>query len=708
MSERPALQELARRMGVLDSYFDIHGAAHATSNSTRIALLRAMGLDADDDAAAQRVLDRLESSAHDQLLEPVSVVHAHVWQMPPLPVGEGVHWSAALTLEDGTVYAFRGTTGPAAARPTSPAPLPMGYHELSVVVEDGGVTRQASQMVVVPPAQCVSVEQRLSGRRAVGVLANLYSVRSDANWGVGDTGDLLALGDWASRSGGSFVGINPLHALRNRGWDVSPYSPLSRLFRNPIYLDVPALPELAESLDAQALVAGDAFVAQRKSLRDNPLVEYEGVMQLKRGVLELLHRTFAEQHRDRDTPRGRAYTAFRAAHGEALDRFATFCALADQMGGPGGHGAQTDWHDWPGPLGDPRSPAVADFARANAEAVDFHRYLQFALDAQLANVGAGLALGIYQDLAVGSDANGCDTWAWPELFAHGVSIGAPPDDFAAEGQNWGLPPIAPHALRRDRYRYWIHLLRAGLAHGGALRIDHVMGLFRLFWIPGGSSGRDGAYVRYPAEEMLAIVALESWRHGAVVVGENLGTVPPEVGPAMERRGLLGSAVVYFERDHSGAFIPARDYPRRALVSAGTHDHVPLAGFWTGRDLEIRRRLGIIGDDAALDLARQSRERDRQALGDRLHAEGVLPDGARPDVAGFVNAVHVFLGHTPSAMAGAALDDLAGETDPVNVPGTTNDRYPNWQRKMTRTLGQALASATANALAAVAASHPPAA
>ena len=678
MSERSALQMLAERMGIVESYFDIHGAEQITSDATRVALLRAMGIEAGSEAAAQMGLDRLDAEQRDQLLEPVAIVHAHIWQLPPLPVPTGTAWLAELVLEDGTTHAMHGVTGTTAA-PTSPAPLPIGYHQLHMSVTRDGTTREASQLVIVPPARCMTVKRRLHGARAVGVLANLYSVRSAPNWGVGDVADLRQLCKWVARSGGSFVGVNPLHALRDSGWDVSPYSPVSRLYRNPIYLDVTSLPELADAPDARALIASEEFSAQRSALRSLTLVDYEGVMRLKRRVLEPLHRAFVEHHRDHDTPRGLAYARYRAAQGVSLDRFAVYSALADQMAGPGGHGAQTDWHDWPAALRDPQSAAVTDFARANRELVDFHRYLQFALDQQLARVGDGLALGVYQDLAVGSASRGCDTWAWPTLFARGAAAGAPPDDFAVDGQNWGLPPLLPNALRADHYHYWIQLLRAGFAHGGALRIDHVMGLFRLFWVPAGMSGRDGTYVRYPAKEMLAVAAVESWRADAVVIGENLGTVPPEVGPAMELWGLYGSAVVYFERDGNGDFLPARDYPAHALVSAGTHDHVPLAGFWAGRN--------------------------RPALVARLVSEGLLPPRVEPGQSEFVNAVHAMLGKTPSALIGVALDDLALETKPVNVPGTTNDQHPNWQRKMGRPLENVMTHDAEKILASLTATTP---
>ena len=685
-------------MGVLDSYRDIHGTERITTRDTRAALLRAMGLAIEHDADAERELARLDDAAAQRLLEPVAVVRAHAWQLPALPVAEGTEWSAELVLEDGTRTSMRGVTS-AAAPPATPAPLPLGYHELRVSADDGGRTREASQLLIVSPAQCTTVERRLGGRRAVGVLANLYSLRSAHDWGCGDVGDLRRLADWVARAGGSFVGINPLHALCNRGAGVSPYFPVSRLFNNPIYLDVTALPELADAPDAASLVADTDFAAARDALRARRLVDYEEVMRLKRRVLRLLHRAFVRVHRDRDTPRGNAYRRYRLAQGETLDRFAVFCAIAEHLAGPNDDDApECDWRRWPAPLRDPGSAAVADFARGNEDAVDFHRYLQFALDAQLAGAADALALGVYRDLAVGSAPDGCDTWAWPSLFAQGATIGAPPDDFAADGQNWGLPPIMPRALRDDRYRYWIRLLRSSFAHGGALRIDHVMGLFRQYWVPTAMPAQRGAYVRYPAEELLHITALESHRHNAIVVGENLGTVPPEVGPALDAHGMLSSAVMYFERNAGGDFLPSADYPAHALVSVGTHDHVPLAGFLNGRDLEIHRELGLLADDDARRRALTERERARQALLERLEHEGVAP-ASTAGSANVVAAAHAFLGRTPAVMVGVALDDLGLETDPVNVPGTTDSHYPNWQRKMRRTLEEIATPGAAAALRA---------
>jgi 4-alpha-glucanotransferase len=387
-------------------------------------------------------------------------------------------------------------------------------------------------LIIVPP-HCVTPDELLGDRRAFGFVTNLYTVRSDRNWGVGDFTDLSALVDWAGDVGASFVGVNPLHALANTGSDISPYSPVSRLFRNPLYIDVEAIPELRDAPEVAARIDHPELQAELEALREDGLVRYEQVMALKMPVLEELHRIFTSKpHPDR----ARAYQEWARAEEPELTRFATWMAIAEQLG-------VWNWREWPEELRDSKSEAVSRFAREHAERVDLHRWIQFEVDRQLGAVAAtarkrDLAIGLYQDLAIGTSPNGADTWAMPQLFVTSVSIGAPPDPYSATGQNWGLPPIDPRALRRDRYRYFVRLVRTGFRNAGALRIDHVMGLFRLFWIPEGKTGKEGAYVRYPAEDLLGILALESVRHRALVVGEDLGTVPREVPPALQRWGVM--------------------------------------------------------------------------------------------------------------------------------------------------------------------------
>jgi 4-alpha-glucanotransferase len=654
------LRELADRVGILPEYVDQTGTAvRRTPDATRVAILRAMGLDVSDDARARDALAELEARERAAPLDPVrvrlrgSLGTGRAGLRVPAGVRDEVAWTATLTTENGDVHGAQGRSVPdrkgQIALELGVVP-PEGYHRLEVSLAAGGVEHAATQTLIVVPPACRKVS------RVFGIFANLYTLRSAGDWGIGDLSTLAALLEWTAAEGGDFVGINPLHALRNRGWEISPYSPVSRLYRNPIYLDPgAALPELR---------------AERDALRATDRVEYERVIALKRRALEPLHAAGAASD---------DFCGYVEAEGEPLDRFATFEALADHFG----HG---DWRRWPHPYRDPRSAEVAAFRREHEREVDFHRWLQFRLDRQLGEAAergrrAGLRIGLYQDLAIGTSACGADIWANPHLFVEGLSIGAPPDEYSASGQNWGLPPLDPRALREGRYEFWVRLLRASLRHAGALRIDHVMGLFRQFWIPEGASGTEGAYVRFPADDLLGILVLEARRHGAVVVGEDLGTVPPEVPPALRRRGILSSRVFYFEQ-RDGRFRPASGYEPASLATANTHDMPPLAGFWSGRDIERRREAGEVVGDEAVERARRDRERVKGAMLERLAAEGLLPAAAEPATgAELRGAVHAFLCKTPAAMVGLNLDDLVGEAEPVNLPGVPCDRFPSWTRRL---------------------------
>jgi 4-alpha-glucanotransferase len=419
-------------------------------------------------------------------------------------------------------------------------------------------------------------------------------------------------------------------------------------------------------------------------------------MAVKVPILEALHDVFVERG---DPDRQRAYDEWCAQREPELTDFATYMSLALGSGThDAGHESPlgTDWREWPTSYRDPRSADVREFRRLNADLVDFHRWLQFETDRQLGEAAeharaGGLTIGLYQDLAIGTSPAGSDAWSFPELFVRGVTIGAPPDLYSATGQNWGLPPIDPRRLAENGYRYFIRLVRAAFRHAGALRIDHIMGLFRAFWIPEGRTGTDGAYVRYPSDDLLGILALESVRNRAPVVGEDLGTVPPEVPPALAKWAMLSSKVLYFERGDGGSFAPPSRYAADALATANTHDMPTLAGFWEGRDIELRTAVGLIEKDA-VDAAREERARDKRQLVRALAAAGVLDERADGDAehpqipsAELRGAVHDFLASTPSVLVGVALDDIAGEKEPVNVPGVSPDKYPSWTRRMGKSL-----------------------
>jgi 4-alpha-glucanotransferase len=689
MAARPELRALADRAGILPAYRPMAGKpTRPTRDETREALLAAMGFDVSTESAARRALDALQRSEADRLTAPVRVAVAgsprsgRVDLRLPAGAGTEVEWRLELRCESGENLAREGRVRKARGgrlRLSVPA-VDSGYHELRIAVAWGGTERAAEQRFIACPPRCTGVDEALAGRQGFGWLANLYGLRSRRGWGVGDLEDLAELARIAGREGAAFLGVSPLHALWNRGRDVSPYSPVSRLHRNELYLDVEAIPELAESPEARARLADPSFQSLLARLRERTAVDYAAVRTAKRELLTSLHRTFAAGHRDAETARGRSYRAFLASEEPGLGDFATFVALAEQRGEP-------DWRRWPGACRNPRSEAVRRFREEHPEAVDLHRWIQFELDRQLAAAAragreSGLAIGLYGDLAVGTAASGYDPWAFGDLFARGASVGAPPDDFSQTGQDWALPPVVPHRLVESAYAYWIGLLRAAFAHMGMLRLDHVMGLLRLWWVPTGRPPGEGAYVSYPARDLLGVLALESRRHGAVVVGEDLGTVPRGLAATLARWGVLSTRALYFERRGAG-FRPAERYSRRALVTSSTHDLPPLAGFVAARDLELRRAAGEIPDDAALAAARRERTDVCRALARRLAPE--QRDAAAGEgplhPARLAPAVVRFLSRTPAPLVGFGLDDLVGETEPVNLPGIPQERFPSWTRRM---------------------------
>jgi 4-alpha-glucanotransferase len=688
------LHELAARAGIVPEYFDLQGNIQRASDDTRRALLAAMGIDASSDATARASLERLRDEERAELVAPVRVVRlssisdgASASIDVRVPSGElnAMFWRLEVDTEAGDRLVTAGECDrPAMLALPSPI-VPAGYHRIRVTVASAAREWTGDQTLIVTPDRCCAPDDLLGDAHVFGLIANLYTIRSSANWGVGDLSDLAALAEWGGSVGADFVGVNPLHALLNRGNDISPYSPVSRLFRNPIYIDVMRVPELRDATALADRMTSPEFSSELDALRDAPAVRYEQVMGVKGLALDALHRVFEERVRGSGDDRDRAYEAYVAANDPALSRFATWMAIGELPG----HGF--DWRTWPSEFRNPDGAAVARFAEERAHRLDFHRWLQFELDRQLEEAAAdaraaGMRVGLYSDLAIGTSPAGADTWACPELFVRGASIGAPPDPYAATGQNWGLPPIDPRALRRDRYQYFINLLRSAFRHAGALRIDHVLGLFRLFWIPDGRSGANGAYVRYPADDLLGIIALESVRHRALVVGEDLGTVPPEVPPTLARWGVLSSKVLLFECDHDGEYRRASSYPALSLATANTHDMAALSGFWSGRDIDVRRHVGLFANDDEAQVAHNHRDRERAALIRLLANDHVLPDAHAPaSLAELRGAVHAFLCQTPARLAGISLDDLSGEVEPVNVPGVGPDKYPSWTRKMRDTL-----------------------
>ncbi|MCG3139107.1 MAG: 4-alpha-glucanotransferase [Phycisphaerae bacterium] len=694
MTDRPYLRQLADRAGIWADFIDCTGQVRPTGDLTREKLLAVLGYDASSEEAATVELQAWEQRHRSQVLESVRVVIAgeSALRLAVRLTEESagiIDWRLHLSSESGSAWSADGQWAiqppggeVSLALPINPEP---GYYRLQLELSNSRQRRVIPQQLIVVPPRCYSPAQRLQGQRGVGIWTNLYSLRSARNWGVGDFGDLQQLLRWTGEQGMSFVGLNPLHALRNTGMAISPYMPLSRLFRNSIYLDLPAIPEWSRCSAAREAFDSPEMQQQLHHLRQSELVEYETIAALQRPLLRQLHRTFRQQP---VAERAAAYSQYLQKQGEALLHFATFQTLEEYFQRIGQ--AAGGWSCWPAEYRQTQSPQIAEFRRAHAEEIDFHCWVQFEIERQLGALAttakeAGLAVGLYQDLAIGAGPDGSEPWAYPELFLSGAAVGSPPDPFSPSGQNWALPPIHPQRLRDSGYWYWIQLLRSTLQHAGALRIDHVMGVTRQFWIPQGLNAAEGAYVSYPQEELLGILALESQRHQAIIVGEDLGTVPPGFREVLERWGLLSSQVVYFERDYQGEFIPAERYSHRALVTVNTHDLAPIRGYWLERDLHLRRQAGILDKEEDYQRLLAERQRDRQALQRLLQREGLGDELSNES--NITELLHRFLLKCPSPLIGLSLDDLAGEIDPVNLPGVSPAKYPNWSRRMQLSIEQ---------------------
>ena len=565
--------------------------------------------------------------------------------------------------------------------------LPLGYHRLSVQIAGEA---SAARLVVCPGRAYEPAW--LQGRRAAGIAVSLYGVRSDRNWGCGDTTDLKALIDWvAEQAGAGFIALNPLHAIANRQpYNTSPYLPNSIFYRNPIYLDIERIDDFPASERAANLLQTPAVQREIGKLRASQFVEYERVYKLKLRFLKLLFRSFIEKEWKRKSARARELSEYAEREGELLNGYAIHSALDEAM-----HAEDPEvwnWRSWPEAYQDPESDATREFARKHAQSVLFHKYLQWQLDLQLGSAqeharARGLAIGLYHDLALATDRFGSDLWAHRGFFVAGCRVGAPPDAFSPKGQDWAFPPPNSERHYQDGYGLFAESIRKNCRHGGALRIDHVMRFFRLYWIPDGMDASEGTYVLDRWKDLLAILALESVREKFLIVGEDLGTVPDHVREALDRFGILSYRLLYFEQDRDGRFRTPGEYPRDALVSATTHDLPTLAGFWMGRDIEARRETGLLPDDNAFRGMLEERAQQKQRMLDMLHALGLLPDwfarNARevPDLTGELhNAVVGFLASANSKLLALNQEDLLKETEQQNLPGSTAE-YRNWSRKM---------------------------
>ncbi len=703
-SEPDTLHRLARRAGIETRFIDAFGQDQDVPDAVIRALAAALGHPAANLEEIAASLAWLEDAPWRTLAPPVLVARdgAEIRPVPVhLPAGApALAWT--LHLETGEIQAGtidrdrmvcegrRDIDGTAIERRLLTLPnLPDGYHRLHVTAGD----ETAETVLIAAPATCHPPPT--AGRRLWGLSTQLYSLRSARNWGMGDFTDLGDLAEALAGHGADAIGINPLHALFvTEPGKVSPYSPSSRRFLNVLYLDVEAVPDFAECAAARARAGSPEFRARLDALRAAPLIDHTAVAAAKLEILECLYRTFRALHLDRDTDRDRAFARFRADGGDGLARFALHEALAEHFSA--GQPYLVPWFAWPAPWRDPHSPEVRAFAARAAERVTFHIYLQWLTELQLAEAAhrcraAGLGIGLYGDLALGVDSAGGEAWADQGLYAAGASIGAPPDHFNQMGQAWGLPPLRPDALRARAYAPFVALIRANMRHFGALRIDHALGLYRQYWIPAGSDPRGGGYVRYPVDDLIAILKLESRRNHCVVIGEDLGTVPPALIGKLRDTGILSYRLLYFERAPDGGFAAPVAYPPLALVGIGTHDLPTLIGYWLGADIALRKAFGLFPNPAAWQASLVQRQRDRESLVATLSGYGLLPPDFPTDAAlppdqrnTLIDAAHTFVARTPSVLMMAQAEDVLGIAEQVNLPGTLN-QHPNWRRKLPVTI-----------------------
>jgi 4-alpha-glucanotransferase len=706
-----SLQKASEYCGIQSEFWDIFGHRHVATEACQRAIVTSLGfrpdcLDEDLAAHDRAVWTRLVAACV-VATDPTFTLHlpdsAHNATLTiEMALEDGASATHSVNLAPLPILADATFDGHRYIRKELPWPtaIPLGYHDL--VFSIPGLP-PASMRLIVAPSRAYLPPFLQNGGKTGGIAIALYGLRSSRNWGCGDFQDLRDFCTWAAAEARvSFVALNPLHALFNRQpYNASPYLPNSIFYQNLIYLDIESIDEFRNSPEAQQLFRAEETQRELAELRDAKTVQYERVQAIKLRFL----RTAFDHFLLNPSPDFREYVH---REGDLLLRFATFCALDEHL-----HAQNPDlwlWADWPVGYQDPCSPETVAFQQEHAQDVAFHQWIQWQLDRQLAAAQehaqtAGLAIGLYHDLALATDRFGADLWAHKDFYVSGARVGSPPDDFSPQGQDWAFPPPNKYKHRESCYRLFIESIRKTCRHGGALRIDHVMRFFRLYWIPDGSDAASGAYVRDFADDLIRILALESIRNKVLIVGEDLGTVEPHVRETLAQFGILSYRLFYFEREGDGSYKQAWKYPYSSLVSSTTHDLPTIAGFWINQDIEARRHAQTI-DENGYRAQLADRVRDKQRMLDLLFDAHLLPgstprDASQiPELTGDLhNAIIGFLSSTPSMLMLVNQEDLTKEVEQQNLPGTTW-QHPNWSRKMKFTLDQLRSDPAATAFTAM--------
>ncbi|CRL47052.1 MULTISPECIES: 4-alpha-glucanotransferase [Pseudomonas] len=655
------LEILASRAGLAVDWIDANGRPQKVGPSVLRAVLTGLGHPA---GSAQEI----DAS----LLELQAVQQTH--RLPPLltvDVGAGLDLAryfepetpCDIHLEDGSKIYLK-----LDAKAVLPGLIPVGYQHVSI---DG-----QSFTLAVAPERCYSVGDAVDNPipRTWGLSVQLYSLRRAGDGGFGDTQALEDLARVAGERGAEALAISPLHAMFGSDTQrYSPYSPSSRLFLNSLYAAPGAI--LGERA-MRAAIDATGLAAELQALEERPLIDWPVAARAKHRILQALYEGFVHG----EHPLHEDFSSFRHASGEALENHCRFEALQEARAAKG---ESLDWREWPEQWRDPRSAALAEFAEENAARIGFFAFCQWLITrclerAQTAARGAGMSIGLIADLAVGADGGGSQAWSRQDELLASLTVGAPPDILNRTGQGWGISAFSPEGLVRNGFRAFIEMLRANFAHAGGLRIDHIMGLQRLWVIPNGALPRDGAYLYYPVDDLLRLLTLESHRHQAIVLGEDLGTVPDGLREKLIARSILGMRVLLFEQDNAH-FKPILDWPDNALATTSTHDLPTLNGWWHGRDIDWNARLGLTDASSEIEW-RQHREREREGLRRVLSQDPQNFREESHETDQVLDASVRFLGHTRAPLVLLPLEDALGIEQQANLPGTI-DAHPNWSRRL---------------------------
>lgn len=678
-----ALRRLAEAHGVATAFHDWRGEERPVSAETLRAVLGALGVAAGDEAEVEAALGDVDNAPWREVLPPTTLqvagdapwISVHVPHGAPVTVMAMLENGDSRPLEQLDVWVDpREVDGSLVGRATFlvPADLPLGWHRLEARVGTVGEVEPGDDTSDVATATLITVPHRIESpaandpTRRMGTMTQLYQLRSEGSWGIGDLTDTATLAEWSARHGADFLLINPVHAQAPTiPVEPSPYLPTSRRFRDPLLIRPERIPGYADlSADERSRVDAWGNAARRGNRNDR--IDRNAAWEAKLTAFGILCPV------DLSRPeRRRAFGEFCEREGQPLVDFATWSALALTYG--------TDWRGWPAALQHPEDPAVAAFRDAHADTVEHFRWMQWVVEEQLealqdAATNAGMAIGIVHDLAVGVHPTGADRWSMQGVLASGVTVGAPPDMFNQLGQNWSQPPWRPDALARAGYAPFRDMVRAALRGAGALRIDHILGLFRLWWIPEGKTPDQGTYMRYDSRTLLGILALEATRANAIVIGEDMGVVPEETVAALADRRIDGTGVLWFERGGDDEPLSGDAYRFGSLTSVTTHDLPPTLGYLRLAHVDLRDRLGLLTVPAEEERAheRDIIERFRR----RLATDGLLaPDNA--EERSMVLALHEFLARSNARLTGVSVADLVQDVRSINQPGTDQRLYPNW-------------------------------